>query len=158
MRKESIYLSQIKFGLLVLVIITLIMIISGQVKAQKTKTSKVVSTQTITINQMIVYDESNIIIDTVYHMLGRDARYTALVEYITVKTGSKYDVISLLNKCLESFNEDPGTSFDFNGSSIHVEQMMGVNVLYVYGEGSDNRGFISLTKSLTKRLITKLSE
>jgi hypothetical protein len=157
-KSPNVHAHQLNIGLLVAFCILPLLFIAEQCNAQKTKTIPITKSGALIINCVVQFDESNLPTDTLYHMMGRDARYTAVVSYITLKGGTMDLVTELLNKCLEAFNEDDGTSFDFEGSTIRVTKMMGAKLIALYGDGSDRDGFTLLNKNQINKAIEALSK
>ena len=104
----------------------------------------------VSITAHINYNEDNKIKDTTILFLMRDARYTQLIEYITVCSGNYDEVIDFLQQ-VEKFakENEPGMSTTIEGSSISYDKLMGGRNLFIYEKGKNGYCIIS-PKYLTK--------
>lgn len=140
--------------LIILIILCVTSILSfGQTK---TKKIPVADNNSLIINGYVNFDETNTPQDTVYMFMGRDVRYKSIVELIILKEGGIEDIKELLNKCMEAFNEDDGTSLNYGESTIYVSKLMGVKNVSLYGVGKDSRGYCYLSKNWITKLLGKI--
>lgn len=157
-KKSNVYASQLKMGLLVAFCILPLLFIAEQCKAQKSKRIEVAKTAGIIVSCHVQFDENNQPIDTLYHMIGRDSRYTSIVEFITLYSGPSADLLQLLQKCTDAYNEDEGTSLQFGSSHIYVTKLMGSLIVYLYGQGADERGYTYIGRSQITKLVKGINE
>lgn len=95
-------------------------------------------------------------LDTTFLVIGRNNRYTHLIDYITLKSGGKEEMIQFFTYCRDFLDqEDDGVHENYKGNVISVNKIMGVKSLWVYGEDDDGFTYFNL-KGLNK-LIACLS-
>lgn len=116
--------------------------------AQKSKSNTVVEIRGITIKQIIA--EQDGAVDTTYLMMGRNSKYTQIVDIVTLKIGSAKEIADLLNECVKMSTESDGTSMQYEGNMI---SMIGKQ-LVLFGSGEDSNGYVYLTKAA----LTKMTE
>jgi len=112
----------------------------------------------ITLNRNVGYDSSNVPIDTIYFLIGRDNRYSQLFEYISLKTGSIQSIYDLLKKSYDFVNAElPGTSTIYKHNYLSVEKVMGVNTKYIDIYASNekgSKGYTGIDAYRIKKLMT----
>ncbi|MEJ7645771.1 MAG: hypothetical protein WKF87_14345 [Chryseolinea sp.] len=123
----------------------IILFLSITAYAQKTRTTELVAHKGITISQIVGED-------TLFLMLGRNAKYNQLVDIISLKSGRKLgDISTLLEECLKMTAEPKGTSLEYEGNSI---SSFGGGQIALWGRGKDSSGYVYLNK----QIIGKLTE
>lgn len=121
--------------------------------SQKTKRMDVTSNAMLSVSCKITYDEDNNPSDTVYFMIGRDSRYTAIYESIIIKHGSLKEIYDLMNYGIEFFkNEDDGTSMDFEGNHLSIMRYSGIKTILIYGMEDDSRGYSMCNRNQMEKI------
>lgn len=149
-KQNSTYMAQIKL-LPIVILIVLIFATIKDCSGQKTKKVDVINLKSIRIDAFIHYDESNVITDTAYFLSGQNAKYTAIVDLVTLKQGTYFDVLDLLRKCSEAFNEEKGTMIDHGHSSIYVADTKSLML-----SSKDDNGYVMLNQSQLGKLTASM--
>lgn len=126
-----------------LIFLTLFSLIAINAVAQKTKRFDIFSNQTTRLYGRVSY-EGDVQKDTVYVILGRDARYQQIVEYIILREGSLKEIYDFFIYC-NAFvkKEDDGVSETYEGNNIGVHKVLGMKYLSMNGIEGDDRGWTS---------------
>lgn len=139
----------IKTSIFGLILVSLVNECSGQ----KTKTIDIINLKSISINAFVHYDESNVVTDTAYYLSGQNAKYSAIVDIVSLAHGTQFEVLELLKKCLESLGEGKGTALNHNDSRIYITSDKALNL---YGVDGDENGFVHLNKTQLGKLIASM--
>jgi hypothetical protein len=84
--------------------------------------------------------------DTIFMLMGQNARYTHIIDIVSLKAGTLQDINDLLTECLKFIGEGDGNSLDYKGNRI---VSMG-NRIMVSEDGED--GYILLHKQAILKL------
>lgn len=140
-------------------VVVVLFFVALQANAQKSQSTTVTKTPTVTIDRIIKFDEENTPLDTVYLMMARDARYSSIVELIGIKHGSADEIVGLLNKCLRSIEEEPdGTTLQFEGNTLSITKAALGKVVMLHGIEDDRDGYVFLHKALISKITQKFKE
>lgn len=105
------------------------------------------------INAHYYYNEANELIKINIHFLGQDSRYSALISYITIYSGSPVEFYNFLNELDEFWKEnDVGTSMTIHNHHVTYDKLMGAAGLWVSEE--DGSGY----RSLNAKHISKFKQ
>jgi hypothetical protein len=140
------------------IITSILLFVSIFSYSQKTKRFSVVETIAATITGIISYNEEDVPMDTVFYLTGRDGRYERISSTILFQKGYPEDIIGLLNKCIEAFDEDAGTALTYGDSKIFIEKSAGVKYITLYGIGKDDNGYSKINRSQFVKLKDKFEE
>lgn len=144
--------NRLKFALIVFIVLFPVFLIT-ECSAQKSKKQDIINLKDIRISAYVNYDELNEVIDTSYYMSGQNAKYSAIIDIVTLGHGTHSEVLGLLKKCLESLSEGKGTSLEHNESRIYITSD---KALMLYGVGDDEDGYTTLNKTQLGKLIASM--
>lgn len=138
------------------VLTALLVLVSPFTYGQKSKNTTIFDQAKISVVRTIYYDESNTPMDTSYYMMGVNAKYQHITDIISLHKGEIAEMTNLFKKCLESFNEDAGTSLEVGDNSIYVEEYVGIKAIMLFGIDDDSRGYVNLNKNQVTKILQKL--
>lgn len=123
---------------------------------QKSKTIYIVNGKDNNLYARILFNDSDTPTDTIYILQGRDATYMRIINVITVKSGDYLEMRSLLDKAIDIWNDDVGTSYHLVDNTISLVSMMGIKVVYI---NSDNgNGVMSFRHDQLERMRKRLDK
>jgi hypothetical protein len=85
--------------------------------------------------------------DTIFMLMGQNARYTHIIDIVSLKAGTLQDINDLLTECLKFIGEANGNSLTYKGNRI---VSVGSNRLMVSEDGES--GYILLHKQAIIKL------
>jgi hypothetical protein len=135
------------------VLLILLITASLWAHAQKTTRNTVSEFRGVTITQMIT-TQADGTADTLFLMMGRNAKYTQIIDIVTLKHGTARDISDLLTECMKFLPEKESTSLEYRGNTL---MSLGKNQIMLFGTGQDQRGYILLNKGVITKLQTDLA-
>ena len=90
-------------------------------------------------------------ISTSINLIGLDARYTQITEFITLYSGDPQGFMTFLNDIEKFYPNDPNTSTDINNGKTHVsiDKTMGSKHLTIWEE--EGSGFHKISFKLIQK-------
>lgn len=131
-------------------LVTLIIIISNDVEAQKAKSLKIYSDRNnkFHVNGIVHYDKENAIIDTLYYLSVMDDRYTTIYQGLTLTTGTLQEVYDFIAEVYKTTcTEEIDATVTIKGCRVHICKILGSRSAMIYE--SDRVGGVG-TVSTTK--------
>lgn len=130
-------------------VIIILLLIGHYSYSQKTTRQTVADARGVTVSRNIT--ERSGVPDTLFLMMGQNAKYTHITDIVMVKHGSANDINELLTECMKFLSEQDGSSLEYKGNTL---MSMGGKQIMLFGSGRDKLGYILLNA----RIITKLQE
>lgn len=130
------------------IIVAMLAMAVTHASAQKTKTTTIIDLKGVVIHRFIIEQEEKR--DTAFSMMARNAKYSTIVDVITIRLGSADDIYRLLEECLKMFPEEVNTQLHFEGNGM---VKFSKSQLMLFGAGKDSRGYVLLTSPTVTKLL-----
>lgn len=129
-------------------VITFFLLVNVSAYAQKTTRTTISSMRGISITRSITDA------DTLFLLMGQNAKYTHITDIVMLKNGTAQDINELLTECMRFLPEKEGTSLEYKGNTMAI---LGKNVM-LFGTGRDQLDYIILSKAVIVKLQTDLQQ